>query len=193
MFACEHEGVTPDLMCLSKGLTGGYMPLGVTLARRRIFEAFYVDPGAPGNMCRTFFHGHTFTGHPLACAVALASLDLFESTRLLDHVGTLMPQLAEMLERAGTMPFVSGVRQCGLIGAIDLADPAGAFPASWRIGGEVCTRMRSLGLMLRPLADTIVVMPPLAISAPNLGRLCEGALKALAWIPEILSPHSLAK
>ncbi len=188
MFACEHEGVTPDLICLSKGLTAGYMPLGVTLATRRIFEAFYVDPAAPGNMAKTFFHGHTFTGHPLACAVALASLDLFEKNRLLEHVSGLAEILEAMLERARCLPFVRDARQCGLIGAIDLADESGQpFPATWRIGGEVCTRMRTLGLMMRPLADTIVIMPPLAISTDNMRRLCDGVAAALQWVPEILA------
>jgi adenosylmethionine-8-amino-7-oxononanoate aminotransferase len=188
MFACEHEGVTPDLMCLSKGLTAGYMPLGVTLAAQKIFDAFYVDPNAPGNMGKTFFHGHTYTGHPLACAVALASLDLFEKNALLRHVGALAPQLAEMLERSRAMPHVRDVRQCGLIGAIDLADAAGnSFPPSWRVAGEVCTRMRTLGLMMRPLAETLVVMPPLAITSENMERLCEGVARSLAWIPEIIA------
>ncbi len=193
MFACEHEGVTPDLMCLSKGLTAGYMPLGVTLARGKVFEAFYVDPNLPGNLGKTFFHGHTFTGHPLACAVALASLDLFEKNNVLEHVGALMPMLAEMLDQARLMPLVRDARQCGLIGAIDLADAEGRpFPAAWRIGGEVCTRMRSLGLMMRPLADTIVVMPPLAISRENMQRLCDGVLQALRWVPEIVAARHTA-
>ncbi len=188
MFACEHEGVRPDLMCLSKGLTGGYMPLGVTLATRKVFDAFYVDPSGAGNMEKTFFHGHTFTGHPLACAVALASLELFEKNRLLDHVGKMMGLLAAMLDRARELPHVRDVRQCGLIGAIDLGELDGrAFPATWRVGGEVCTRMRQLGLMMRPLAHTVVIMPPLAISEESMERLCDGVLQGLAWIPEIVA------
>jgi adenosylmethionine-8-amino-7-oxononanoate aminotransferase len=187
MFACEHEGVTPDLMCLSKGLTGGYMPLGVTLATRRMFEAFYVDPSLPGNMEKTFFHGHTFTGHPLACAVALASLELFEKNKVLEHVAGLMPMLGEMLEKARGMPHVKDVRQCGLMGAIDLAHEDGSpFPAAWRVGGEACTRMRGLGLMMRPLADTVVVMPPLAILRASMEDLCAGILGGLRTLPEIV-------
>jgi adenosylmethionine-8-amino-7-oxononanoate aminotransferase len=193
MFACEHEGVTPDLLCLSKGLTGGYMPLGVTLATRRVFEGFYVDPAAEGNLGKTFFHGHTFTGHPLACAVALASLDLFEKNRLLEHVSGLMPMLAGMIEQARRKPFVADARQCGLIGAIDLADRGGKpFPAQWRVGGELCRRMRPLGLMLRPLADTLVIMPPLAISRASMQRLCGGVLQALEWVPEVVAARRAA-
>jgi adenosylmethionine-8-amino-7-oxononanoate aminotransferase len=185
MFACEQEAVTPDLLCLSKGLTAGYMPLGVTMATRTLFEAFYADPREG----KTFFHGHTFTGHPLACAVALASLDLFEQTDLLAHVRSLTPLLDEMLENARHSPFVTSARRCGLIGAIDLYDARTGkpFPYHWRIGGALCTRMRSLGLMMRPLADTLVVMPPLAIREENFRRLCDGVLQSLTWVEEILA------
>jgi adenosylmethionine-8-amino-7-oxononanoate aminotransferase len=185
MFACEHAGITPDLLCLSKGLTAGYMPLGVTMTTRNLFDAFYADPREG----KTFFHGHTFTGHPLACAVALASLDLFEETQLLRHVQALQPILAETLEKARSSPYVADARSCGLIGAIDLRDPrtGHAFPYHWRIGGALCTRMRSLGLMMRPLADTLVLMPPLAIREENFRRLCDGVLQSLTWVEEILT------
>jgi len=188
MFACEHESVTPDLLCLSKGLTAGYMPLGVTMATQKVFDAFYADPSEG----KTFFHGHTFTGHPLACAVAIASLDLFERNNLLSHVAALESTLADCLAAARKpetpgSTFVHDVRQCGLIGAIELRFPDGTpFPAHWRIGGELCTRMRALGLMMRPLADTLVIMPPLAITPENLRCVCHGALQSLAWIEEII-------
>jgi adenosylmethionine---8-amino-7-oxononanoate aminotransferase len=188
MFACEHERVTPDLLCLSKGLTGGYMPLGVTLATRKLFDGFYVDPAAPGNLGKTFFHGHTFTGHPLACAVALASLDLFKQKRLLKHVAGLMPILAKMLAAARQRPFVADARQCGLIGAIDLVDAHGApFPAPWRVGGEICRRLRPAGILLRPLADTLVIMPPLAITPANLRTLCQAVLQVLNQLPQVVA------
>jgi len=205
MFATEHTAgagaasgdggwakpITPDLMCLSKGLTAGYMPLGVTLATKRIFDAFYVDPNAASgeNAHKTFFHGHTFTGHPLACQVALASLDLFEQNHLLEHMATLEPILAETLAHAARIsPHVCNPRQCGLIGALDLTFADGQrFPANWRIAAELCTRLRPLGILLRPLADTLVIMPPLAITAENMRRLCESVLQSLAWIPEIVS------
>jgi adenosylmethionine-8-amino-7-oxononanoate aminotransferase len=203
MFACEHTApsraarkskmhpVSPDLLCLSKGLTAGYMPLGVTLATRQVFDAFYVDPAAPGNLGKTFFHGHTFTGHPLACAVALASLDLFQRRHVLAHVRQLMPILADMLAQARARPFVADARQCGLIGAIDLVDARGnRFPPPWRVGGELCRRLRPAGILLRPLADTLVLMPPLAITSGNLRRLCAAVLDALAWIPEIIAQKS---
>ncbi len=182
MFACEQEGVTPDFLCLSKGLTGGYMPLGVTLTTGRVFEAFYADPREG----KTFFHGHTFTGHPLACAAALASLDLFDSTGLLKHVERMSAMLAEMLERAKGLAHVFDPRHLGLVGALDIRDAkGGVFPAHYRVGGALCVRMRSLGLMMRPLADTLVIMPPLAIREENMGVLCAGILTALKWVPEI--------
>ena len=193
MFAAEHAQVTPDLMCLSKGLTAGYMPLGVTMTTQKIFDAFYVDPNAAEgeNAAKTFFHGHTFTGHPLACAVALASLDLFEKNSLLDHVQSLQPILQETLQQAQKSPYVKDARHLGLITAIDLANTDGTpFPYHWRIGGALCTRMRTLEpirLMMRPLADTLVLMPPLAISEENLRHLCTGVLKSLEWLPEILA------
>ncbi len=194
MFACQQEQVTPDFLCLSKGLTGGYMPLGVTMTTQKIFDAFYVDPNAPGGAEKTFFHGHTFTGHPLACHVALASLDLFEKNDLLARVHDLMPMLAETLARAKRIsPFVCATRQCGLIAALDLAQADGSpFPARLRIAAELCTRLRAAphSIMLRPLADTLVLMPPLAITRDNLHHLCESMLLALTWIPEILQARS---
>jgi adenosylmethionine-8-amino-7-oxononanoate aminotransferase len=199
MFATEHSAIqsdpsienqkskienpiTPDLLCLSKGLTAGYMPLGVTMTTQKIFDAFYADPAEN----KTFYHGHTFTGHPLACAVALASLDLFEKNQLLDHVQNLFPILAGTLQSASRSPFVKETRQCGLIGAIDLAQESGEpFPARCRIASELCTRLRTREILLRPLADTLVIMPPLAITRHNMQKLCDGVLQGISWLPEI--------
>ena len=188
MFAAEHAQVTPDLMCLSKGLTAGYMPLGVTMTTQKIFDAFYVDPNLPENAAKTFFHGHTFTGHPLACAVANASLDLFEKNNLLTHVQQLEPILIDFLEQAKKSPYVRNPRHLGLIAAIDLTHPDGTpFPKHRRIGGALCTPMRQLGIMSRPLADTLIAMPPLAISQENGRTLCNAMLKSLKWIPEFVA------
>jgi adenosylmethionine---8-amino-7-oxononanoate aminotransferase len=183
MFACEQEGVTPDFLCLSKGLTAGYMPLGVTMTSRKIFDAFYADP-VEG---KTFYHGHTYTGHPLACAVALASLDLFEKNDVMTHVQALMPVLADALAQARQSSYVKNARQLGLIGAIDLAHVDGSvFPYHWRVGGAVCARMRELGIIVRPIADTLIIMPPLAIREENMRRLCDGVLHSLTWLPSII-------
>jgi adenosylmethionine---8-amino-7-oxononanoate aminotransferase len=187
MFACEREAVTPDFLCLSKGLTGGYMPLGATLTTQKVFDAFYADPREG----KTFFHGHTYTGHPLACAAALASIELIASSNLLAHVRRLEPILQEILNAAKGLPFVHEVRRAGLIGAIELRDEGGEpFPYHYRVGGAVCRDMRDfrpVGLLTRPLADAVVVMPPLAISEENMRYLCRGVLQSLGRTGEIVA------
>ena len=186
MFAAEHAGITPDLLCLSKGLTAGYMPLGVTLTTNRIFDAFYTDPNAPGGSAKTFFHGHTFTGHPLACNVALASLDLFEKNHLLEHVRSLEPLLDNFLRQCAASPHVRNPRRIGLIAAIDVVQANGeGFPAEYRVSAELCTRLRRKGIMLRPLADTLIIMPPLAIARENLAFLCDTLVSELRELPAI--------
>lgn len=185
MFACEHENITPDLLCLSKGLTAGYMPLGATLTTDRIFDAFYADPRAG----KTFYHGHTFTGHPLACAVAVASLDLFARRHLLEHTAAARDVLAAGLAPLKDHPHVADVRQIGLIAAVQIVknrQTGELYPYHWRIGGELCTRVRSQGLILRPLADVLVLMPPLAIQPENARRMVEIVVKSLGWLPEIV-------
>ena len=167
MFACEQERVAPDLLCVAKGLTGGYMPLAATLATERIYEGFL------GNHeeFRTFFHGHTYTGNPLACAAALASLDLFERNDLVRQVEMKSHALAEMLEALRPLPHVGDIRQKGFMVGIELvADKATKkpFDPSRRLGHEICHRLRKHGVLLRPLADTIVLMPPLAMEPEDL-------------------------
>jgi adenosylmethionine---8-amino-7-oxononanoate aminotransferase len=170
MFACEHEEVSPDLLCLAKGLTGGYMPLAATLATERIYEAFLgpIDSG------RTFYHGHTFTGNPLGCAAALASLDVFESDRTLEHLPTKIDRLAGHLRRLAGNPHVGDVRQCGFIAGIELVKDKAtreAYPYNLQVGAQVCAHARQYGVILRPLADTIVIMPPLIITPDNIDHL----------------------
>jgi adenosylmethionine-8-amino-7-oxononanoate aminotransferase len=165
MFACEQEDVAPDLMCLAKGLTGGYMPLAATLATERIYEGFL---GSPEDQ-RTFFHGHTFTGNPLACAAALANLDAFERE---DTIATLQPKIAvldEVLAEIEALPEVAEVRSRGFMVGIDL----GEHDPGLRVGHRVTLEARKRGAIIRPLGDTIVLMPPLAISIGELRRLLE--------------------
>jgi adenosylmethionine-8-amino-7-oxononanoate aminotransferase len=167
MFACEHEGVSPDLMCVAKGITGGYLPLAATFATQRIYDAFLGEPWEG----RTFFHGHTYTGNPLACAAALASLDLFERNDLLADVRRKAAVLAELLEPVKALPHVGDVRQRGLMVGIELvADRATRepFDPRQRVGAAVCQRLRSHGVILRPLGDVLVLMPPLAMPAGSL-------------------------
>ncbi|HEX7058579.1 MAG TPA: adenosylmethionine--8-amino-7-oxononanoate transaminase [Solirubrobacterales bacterium] len=165
MFACEQERVAPDLLCLAKGLTGGYLPLAVTLATERIYEGFL---GAPEEQ-RTFFHGHTYTGNPLACAAALANLDAFESERTILRLQPKIRLLGELLREVEAMPEVTEVRGRGFMVGIDL----GEHDPALRLGHQVTLEARRRGAIVRPLGDTIVLMPPLSISKGDLRRLVE--------------------
>jgi adenosylmethionine-8-amino-7-oxononanoate aminotransferase len=170
MFACEHEGVTPDLLCLAKGLTGGYLPMAATLAGEEIWQAFlgtYAES-------KTFYHGHTYGGNPLAAAAALATLDVFEEERTLEQLPAKIARLAERLARLARLPHVGNVRQRGMIAAIELVrDVATKEPYPWeeRRGLRVCDHARREGVWLRPLGSVIVIMPPLAITLEQLDRI----------------------
>ena len=174
MFACEQEGVSPDLLCVAKGLTGGYLPLAATLATEEIYEGFL---GAPEEF-RTFFHGHTYTGNPLACAAALANLDAFEEERTLVRLQPKIRLLGELLAEVAEMPQVAEVRGRGFMAGIDLVNRA---PAQ-RLGHRVVLEARERGAVIRPLGDTIVLMPPLAIEESELRRLVEITAEAIAEV-----------
>jgi adenosylmethionine-8-amino-7-oxononanoate aminotransferase len=163
MFACEHEDVAPDLLCLAKGITGGYLPLAATLATERIYEGFLGE----FEEFRTFFHGHTYTGNPLACAAALATLDVFEEERTLEGLAAKIALLADLLGPVAELPVVREVRRCGFMVGIELS----SFPLSARMGHRVTLEARRRGAIVRPLGDVVVLMPPLAISAGELRRL----------------------
>jgi adenosylmethionine-8-amino-7-oxononanoate aminotransferase len=165
MFACEQERVAPDFLCLGKGLTGGYLPLAATLTTECVYEGFL---GAPEDG-RTFFHGHTFTGSPLACAAAIASLDAFESEHTLLRLQPKIRLLGELLDEVATMPQVTEVRGRGFMVGIDL----GEHHPSLRLGHEVALEARRRGAIVRPLGEVIVLMPPLSISKADLRRLVE--------------------
>lgn len=179
MFACEHEGVAPDLLCLAKGLTGGYLPLAATLATDRIYQAFLGQRVER----RTFFHGHTYTGNPLACAAALASLDQFEQQPVLAVANQRATRLASLLEsRIAPSRWVGDVRQRGLMIGIELvADRHGAqpFPFARAIGAAVCRAARRHSVLLRPLGDVVVLMPPLSISEPECELLVDAVVRSI--------------
>lgn len=163
MFACQQEGVEPDILCVAKGLTGGYLPLAATLTSEPIYESFLGEH----HEFKTFFHGHTYTGNPLACAAALATLDVFEREETLDHVADLSVLLGELLEPVAALDRVAEVRRRGLMVGIELA----GFPVEARVGHQVTLAARERGAIIRPLGDTVVLMPPLAISAEQLRQL----------------------
>jgi adenosylmethionine-8-amino-7-oxononanoate aminotransferase len=163
MFACEHEDVAPDLLCLAKGITGGYLPLAATLTTERVYEGFLGE----FEEFRTFFHGHTYTGNPLACAAALATLEVFEEERTLERLGPRIELLGRLLEPLAAHPAVAEVRRRGLMTGIELAP----YPPELRTGHRVTLEARRRGAIVRPLGDVIVLMPPLAISERDLERL----------------------
>jgi adenosylmethionine-8-amino-7-oxononanoate aminotransferase len=157
--------VAPDLLCLGKGLTGGYLPLAATLATERIYEGFL---GEPEDAC-TFFHGHTFTGNPLACAAALANLEAFQQEDTMLRLQPKIRLLGELLAGVAAMPEVAEVRGRGFMVGIDL----GEHDAAMRLGQRVVREARERGAIVRPLGQTIVLMPPLTISKADLERLVE--------------------
>ncbi len=173
MFACEHEDVIPDFLCLAKGLTGGYLPLAATLTTEKIFAAFLGEFSGQ----KTFYYGHSFTGNPLGCAAALACLDVFRDENVLEN---LQPKIAEMGRLLDGLRDISGVfeiRQCGFMAGIEIRRPDGT-PLPWqeRTGGRICEAARAHGLLTRPVLDTLVLMPPLCTTAGQLERAV-GALR----------------
>jgi adenosylmethionine-8-amino-7-oxononanoate aminotransferase len=170
MFACERDGVTPDLMAVAKGLTGGYLPLAATLATQAIFDAFlgeYMD-------FRTFFHGHSYTGNALACAAALATLDIFAHDRVIEGLAAKVAHLRNTLAPWERHPHVGDIRQCGLMVGIELVQdrPTKArFPVAERIGWRVSREARALGLLTRPLGDVLVLVPPLVSTNEDLSEM----------------------
>ena len=184
MFACEHEGVAPDLMCLAKGITGGYLPLAATLASEEVYEGFLGEH----EEFRTFFHGHTYTGNPLACAAGIASLDVFREERTLERLQGKMELLAELLEPVAAHPSVKEVRRCGFMVGIELVE----HPLPVRIGHRVTLEARRRGAIVRPLGDVVVLMPPLSISADDLRSLVEITAEAIDAATESASMPAAA-
>jgi adenosylmethionine-8-amino-7-oxononanoate aminotransferase len=172
MFACSHEDVVPDIMAISKGIAAGYLPLAATVTVEKVYSAFL---GSYSEL-KTFFHGHTFTGNPLACAVALKSLQLFEQDNLLAELQPKIDRLKRRLDDFRVLPHVGDIRQCGLAAGIELvADKETGAPYPWeeRIGIQVCLEARKRGLFSRPLGNTVVIFPPLVISDSELDLLLE--------------------
>ena len=172
MFACEHESVSPDLMCLAKGISGGYLPLAATLATEKIFNAFLGEPWEG----KTFFHGHTYTGNPLACAAALASLDLIEERDLIAAVNRKAAKLAKMLQELKPLKHVGEIRQKGFMVGIELLEDKATkkpFDPKLRMGAEVCRRIRKHGVILRPLGDVVVMMPALGMEVDDLRAIVQ--------------------
>src|SRR4051812_7084771 len=182
MFACEHEDVSPDLMCVAKGITGGYLPLAATLTTERIYSGFL----GRHEEFRTFFHGHTYTGNPLACAAGLATLRLFEQERTLEVLAPKIELLGELLEGVAAQPGVAEVRRRGFMVGIEL----GGFAVADRSGHQVTRAARRRGAIIRPLGDVVVLMPPLAITTRELTRLLTIVSDSIA---EVVAAHAPEK
>lgn len=181
MFACDHEGVRPDLMVLAKGITGGYLPLAATLTTEEIYEAFLGEH----HEFKTFFHGHTYTGNPLACAAALANLEVFEKEKTLERLDPKIQLLSQRLERFRDLPCVGEVRQRGFMVGIELvADKKtkAPFPPQEKIGIRVILEARKRGVIIRPLGDVIVIMPPLSITEGELEELVETIYQSIKTV-----------
>lgn len=181
MFACQHEGVNPDLMCLAKGITGGYLPLAATLTTDEIYAAFL---GAHWEN-KTFFHGHTYTGNPVACASALANLKLFEDERVIDGLNEKILFLKEGLKEFAGLEHVGDIRQKGLMVGIELVEDKktkNPYPPEENIGHQVILGARKYGLIIRPLGSVIVLMPVLSMSIPELGRVLDITYNAISKI-----------
>lgn len=181
MFACEHEGVTPDIICLSKGITGGYLPLAVTVTTEEIYNAFLGE----FSELKTFFHGHSYTGNPLACAAALACLNIFEEEKTLEGLKPKIDILEDSLSELSKLEHVGNVRNKGLMAGIELVrDKETKEPYQWeeKMGWKVAYYAREKGVIIRPLGNIVVIMPPLSISRENLKRLMEIIKKAIVAV-----------
>jgi adenosylmethionine-8-amino-7-oxononanoate transaminase len=170
MFACETEDVSPDIMCIAKGLTGGYLPLAATLATEEIFNAFL----GQADEYKTFCHGHTYTGNALCCAAAVASLELFSKNKIIESLPTKIELMKKYFEKIAKLPFVGDCRQYGLMGGIEIVknkDTKESFDYEQAVGAKLCAAMRSKGAMMRPLGDVIVLMPAVAMDMETSEKL----------------------
>ncbi|MGZ8380650.1 MAG: adenosylmethionine--8-amino-7-oxononanoate transaminase [Nitrospira sp.] len=178
MFACEHEKITPDLMAISKGLTGGYMPLAATLTTDEIYRGFL----GTYDEFKTFFHGHSFTGNPLGCAVALANLQVFRGEKTLSRLSAKIKMLAQWLKPIDDIPWVGDIRQRGFMVGIELVQDKTSkapYPLSAKAGHHVAAIARSKGLILRPIGNVLVLIPPLSTTAEELKKMVEIIKKSI--------------
>ena len=172
MFACEHEGMTPDLMAISKGLTGGYMPLAATLTTDELYRGFL----GTYDEFKTFFHGHSFTGNPLGCSVALANLQVFRKEKTLSRLSLKIKMLTQWLSPMAELPIVGDIRQRGFMVGIELVKDKKTkepYPLSVKAGHRVASIARTKGLILRPIGNVLVLMPPLSTSTEELKKMVE--------------------
>ena len=175
MFACEHEEVVPDFLCLAKGLSGGYLPLAATLTTERVFNGFLGEG-------QSFYYGHSFTGSQLGCAAALASLQVFREEKVLEQLQDKLVIFNQLLDGLADHPHVMDIRRCGFIAGIEICrhrEPLREYAPTERMGAKVCLAARTHGLLTRPVVNTLVLMPPLSVTIEQLERMVKGLRKAM--------------
>ena len=181
MWGCQHEGVKPDIMAISKGITGGYLPLAATLVTDEIYDAFV------GDFSKTFYHGHSYTGNPLGCAAALASIEIFEEERVLEKLQPKIEHLTERLKEFEELKHVGDIRQKGFMVGIELVkdrETKEEYPYEERVGFQVIYKARERGVIIRPLGNVIIILPPLSISLDELDKLIDVIKWAIKEVTE---------
>ena len=183
MFACDHAGIVPDLMCLSKGLTGGFLPLAATICREEVYDAFFSE-----DRSRTFFHGHSYSGNPLGCAAAIANLKIFETEPVFERIAAIECVHRQRLEVFRDHPAVGDVRLLGTVAALELrADDAGYLS---NLRARLYPFFLEHGVLLRPLGNVLYTVPPYVITPDELNYIYDVIGKALTSLPPILPSHS---
>ena len=177
MFACEHAGVSPDFMTLSKGLTGGYLPLSVVLTTQKVYEAFYGDYAE----FKAFLHSHSYTGNPLACSAANATLDIFEHEAILEKNEEKIAFIAEQLKRFKALANVQTIRQTGMIAAVELKE----YPIDFRVNLKIFEYAMKRGVMLRPLGNVVYFMPPYVITCNEIERMMDVTYEAIVSVNDL--------
>jgi adenosylmethionine-8-amino-7-oxononanoate aminotransferase len=184
MFACEQEEVVPDIICLSKGITGGYLPLAVTVATEEIYKAFLGEFGE----LKTFYHGHSYTGNQIGCSAALACLDIFEREKTLANLQPKIAFLELWLQDVLHLQHVGDARNAGFMAGVELVKDKKTkepFPYADKLGWQVCLDVRKKGVFIRPLGNVLVIMPPLAISMDNLKTMLNHIRDSMIAVTEI--------
>jgi adenosylmethionine-8-amino-7-oxononanoate aminotransferase len=175
LLACEQADVVPDILCVSKGLTGGAVPLAVTMASEPVWEAHYSQ-----DRTKTFFHSSSYTANPIACAAAAANLAIWREEPVLGRVATLAARQENRLARLAGHPAVANVRRCGTIAALELGSAEGSYLSD--LGPQLLARFREANLLLRPLGNTIYVMPPYCIDETDLDTIYAAMSEAADWV-----------
>ena len=192
LFACENEGICPDMMCLSKGITAGYMALGATMVTDEIYNTFLGEAAE----YKTFYHGHSYTGNPLACAAGVAGLELFEKDDVIENLPPKMAVIAEHIQKMNTMKYVGNARQCGMLAGIELMHDKNLkipFDSTLLMAGGICQTARKYGLIVRNIGDVIIFMPPLVSTVQQIEEMLSILEQAMQEVFEKLDMHSNIK